>query len=76
MLNFSDNLVFSSCLTPFRIGLLLYNTYALLVFYIGLLLLVAMVAAIYVTSLRSGFLVKEQEHQLLRNNTISNVNVY
>jgi NADH-quinone oxidoreductase subunit J len=59
-----------------NLGVVLFYARPFLVFLAGMILLVAMIGAIYLTNSKQGFSMKRQYDQLSRNNIIEHVNVW
>lgn len=58
------------------IGLYAFNMYAIILVFAGLILLVSMLGAIYLTNRQSGFFMRKQENPLFRNRYLHNVSIY
>jgi NADH-quinone oxidoreductase subunit J len=81
----SDTLLFDSftnndeLLTKYFVqvlGILLFNNYGITLLFSGITLLVALVGAIYLTNTTTGYSMRIQNNQLLRNNKLLNLHIY
>lgn len=58
------------------IGLIVFKNYNIVLLFIGFILLIAMIGAIYLTNKKRGFFIKNQEIQLARSLNINYFNLY
>lgn len=58
------------------LGFYAFNNYSLLLIFAGLILLVSMMGAIFLTNRQSGFFMRKQENPLFRNRYLHNVSIY
>ena len=58
-----------------KIGILLFTEYYLFLFFSGILLLVALVGAIFLTNFKKGYSTKTQYNQLFRKNNLYNSHI-
>jgi NADH-quinone oxidoreductase subunit J len=58
------------------LGTLLFSNYGIALLFSGLTLLVALIGAIYLTNTTTGYSLRTQHNQLLRNNMLFNLHIY
>lgn len=58
------------------IGLYSFSMYSVILVFAGLILLVSMLGAIYLTNRQSGFFMRKQENPLFRNRHLHNISIY
>jgi NADH-quinone oxidoreductase subunit J len=58
------------------LGFYSFNNYSLILIFAGLILLVSMMGAIFLTNRQSGFFLRKQENPLFRNRYLHNISIY
>jgi NADH:ubiquinone oxidoreductase subunit 6 (subunit J) len=56
-----------------KIGLIIYKEYFVFIFYVSIILYVAMIGTVYLTNKKKGYSMRRQHNQISRNNYLINV---